>query len=837
MTYFCSQKNRRALVLDHPTLNGVDFLEVCTTEAGCDCGKLLYLTFLKDARTLNLTASKIQITGGSFPLTQVRIANVVPADSNNPKVVTIELQSAGDFSTYSLTLIAGGSFITPLEGLSQPDGTTPPDGIDPQLASVDFSFKANCRTVSDCLPSTCCAPKQRREPDINYLAKDYESFRQVIIDRMAVLSPSWSERHPSDPGVALVEIMAYLGDHLSYQQDAVATEAYIGTARSRISMRRHAKLVDYQIGEGCNARTWVQFSVKGFGIKLGAGTRVFPLVPGLPATVQPTSDSAPILTNNDALAFATLQNARLYDEQNTIPIYTWGDTNCCLELGATEATLFGTLQSLKPGSVLLFEEILGPLTGDPDDADVAKRWPVRLTSVQILDIHRNVLTDPLTSKPITKVWWAPEDALPFPVCISATTDLAHGSRPLSDVSVARGNMVPADHGTWWPLEVLGEVPVPPSAPITGASCTCGSGQIISPTLPRFFPQLAKSPLTFALPFDSSTPASTFLSPAPSSTLRPVPQLHVYDDQPTEWPVVKDLLSTPATGPACVVEIESDNAAFIRFGDGQYGSAAETGTTFSAQYRVGNGTVGNIGRDTLAHALTNVTGIQQVRSPLAAAGGIDPESIAHIRQRAPFAFRSQLRAVTEGDYAVMTQQDPAIPEARGTLRWTGSWYTAFVSIDTASTSSPTAALVAATKKRLNLLRMAGVDLEVEGAILVGLRITLNICVDASHFQSDVRDALMRLFITGDQCNGRPGLLNPRNFTFGETIYTSPFIAAAQAVEGVASGTLAAFQRMDDPSADGTAIGYLTMGRLEIARCDNDPNRLDHGLFSLNMDGGK
>jgi hypothetical protein len=69
--------------------------------------------------------------------------------------------------------------------------------------------------------------------------------------------------------------------------------------------------------------------------------------------------------------------------------------------------------------------------------------------------------------------------------------------------------------------------------------------------------------------------------------------------------------------------------------------------------------------------------------------------------------------------------------------------------------------------------------------------------------------------------------------------SPLIAAAQAVEGVLSATMMSFARMDAPdgSIDGVAQGYLTMGRLEIPRCDNDPNRLDHGIFLLHMDGGK
>ena len=69
--------------------------------------------------------------------------------------------------------------------------------------------------------------------------------------------PDWTERHVPDLGIALVELLAYTGDYLSYYQDAVATEAYLDTARQRISVRRHARLVDYYLHEGCNARAWV----------------------------------------------------------------------------------------------------------------------------------------------------------------------------------------------------------------------------------------------------------------------------------------------------------------------------------------------------------------------------------------------------------------------------------------------------------------------------------------------------------------------------------------------------------------------------------------------------
>ncbi len=94
-------------------------------------------------------------------------------------------------------------------------------------------------------------------PDIDYLAKDYASFRRLLLDRLAQLIPDWKEQHIPDIGILLVELMAYVGDHLSYYQDAVATEAYLGTARQRTSVRRHARLLDYPMHEGCNARAFV----------------------------------------------------------------------------------------------------------------------------------------------------------------------------------------------------------------------------------------------------------------------------------------------------------------------------------------------------------------------------------------------------------------------------------------------------------------------------------------------------------------------------------------------------------------------------------------------------
>src|ERR1019366_4320799 len=301
-----------------------------------------------------------------------------------------------------------------------------------------------------------------------------------------------------------------------------------------------------------------------------------------------------------------------------------------------------------------------------------------------------------------------------PVCISSQT--ASGGTQLPNVSVLRGNVIPADHGVWQDWEDLGTVPAPPPAPITSSGCTCGSSTAADPVHPRYYPSLSQSPLTFARSFDDTAAASAFLA----DTDPAYPALTVSDDRGRDWTILDDLLSSDETQTVAVAEIERDNTVFLRFGDGQYGASPDPGDTFQARYRTGNGAAGNIGADTLGHIVLDAD-IAQVRNPLPATGGTDPETMEHIRQQAPYAFRTQLRAVTEDDYGTAAALDPAIRAARGSLRWTGSWYTAFVSVDAATGTAPTASLVTATQNRLDLLRMAGVDLQVEGAVIAGLRI--------------------------------------------------------------------------------------------------------------------
>lgn len=243
----CETEKRRHQVRKNE-YNGLDYLEVSQDQM------TLTLYFL-DKAPEGLTEKHIRISGGRR-IRDIQITDYwecIKEDPEQDDCVNIAVNEPGDFSTYTLCLLE-------LDEDGRPTGNPFP-GFDPRYACLDFSFKVDCDSGLDCQTDPVCPTEKRTEPEINYLAKDYASFRQLILDRLALTMPDWQERHVPDLGIALVELLAYTGDRLSYYQDAVATEAYLHTARQRISIRRHARLVDYQMHEGCNARAWVHVDV------------------------------------------------------------------------------------------------------------------------------------------------------------------------------------------------------------------------------------------------------------------------------------------------------------------------------------------------------------------------------------------------------------------------------------------------------------------------------------------------------------------------------------------------------------------------------------------------
>lgn len=861
MSTICRNDPRRDAVRRAHGRNGLDYVEVS------DDQRTLYVYFLgklppelKENRPG--LEDYLRIEGGRR-VTDIRITDVDPQVNPDPEkddYLVVRLDRYGDFSTYTLRL-AGV------------------ENIDPHYDHVDFSFKVNCPSDLDCKLLCACEPPVLEEPEINYLAKDYASFRQLLLDRLALLMPDWRERHVPDLGITLVELLAYTADYLSYYQDAVATEAYLGTARQRISVRRHARLMDYRLHEGCNARAWVVIETSQ---DLELDTSEMGFITGLNAALplqQAVLSSEELrLVPGDAYEFFEpwvldgSGTVRLLTAHNEIQFHTWGGRECCLAKGATRATLLDAWRQeqappsedpkpaahddchhevdspapqaralqLQPGDILIFEEVIGPKTGVAADANPRHRHAVRLTRVTPAE-------DPLSpgpvadgnatpySTPVVEIEWGDEDALPFPLCLSAIGE-PPDCRYLPKVSVARGNVLLADHGRTLPPEELGAVP----KAATDAWCKCeGNPSDIVVVPGPFMPALAKTPLTFRHRIGAEVvSASRMLE---QDVRHAMPQVSLSDHRSTAWAPQPDLLSSTPDDRHFVVEIDNDHIAHLRFGDGLLGCRPSAGLLFTGRYRVGLGVRGNVGAEAISRLVlrqTKLSGVSiSVRNPLPAHGGTEPEPIEEAKLHAPSAFRKWIeRAIIAEDYARLAERDWKVQRASAELVWTGSWYEADVAIDPWRSKRAEESLLEEIAGYLHRYRRIGHDLHVERAVCVPVDLGLEVCALPGHHRGQVKAALLDLFSNRLLLGGRHGWFHPDHQTFGEDIHLSRIIAAAQAVPGVECVRVTRLQRLFEPPNREIENGLLPLASFEIAQLDNDPNHPEHGRLEIIIRGG-
>ncbi|SFF76485.1 putative baseplate assembly protein [Novosphingobium sp. CF614] len=801
--YLCREARRVAAVrdtFDNPQpdpINGFDYLEVVSSDQ-----TVLDVFFVHPLpgeaggipAAPALTAANFVITGGDR-ITGISIEEVVETDGNR---IRLRVDAAGDFSTYVLHLIRAS-------GESEP-----PQFFDPRLAGIEFLFKAGCPSDFDCAPVHRCPPAAPEEPRIDYLAKDYESFRRVMLDRLAVLMPGWQDRSAADPYLAMVETLAYHADRLSYAQDAAGTEAYLGTARSRISLRRHARLVDYAIDEGANARTLVHFTVApasaADGTVLPAGQLVAGLQPGAGAVLDAAARDAAL--RSEAAKFETMADVSLSSAHNEIALHTWSDTACCLPPGALGVTLKDNPKlSLAPGDLLLLAQSTDPETGARADADPRLRHAVRLTAVRYG-------TDPVDATPVCEVAWAEADALPFALPVDSMSVDGEVLR----CAVAMANLAPADAGYWAPDAAL--------LPDT----------VLEDDRP-YRPLLGHRGVVFAAGFDPEGPVAELLAPPAGAPTQAAIRVASQGD---DWDALPDLFAADRFARAFVPEVEHDGTVVLRFGDDTLGARPAPGTSFTAAYRVGGGAAGNVGLDVLRHVATPPRpGIVAVTNPLPARGGRDGESATHIRRFAPARVAQQDRAVTEADYAAAVEELPGVQRAQARIRWTGSWYTVFLIVDRIGGQSATGdpAFAATLLEHLERKRMAGFDLDIADPVHVALDLELHVCVQLDAIRANVRQRLEELFSARTGSDGTLGFFHPDRRSFGDPVYASAILAAAVGVEGVRSAALTRFGRAGAPPVDPVLDGVITPSNTELLRLDNDPDHPDMGRIRFDLEGGR
>ena len=86
------------------------------------------------------------------------------------------------------------------------------------------------------------------QPQINYLSRDFTDIRSDLITFIKAYFPDqWQDFSIASPGMALLELNAYVGDILSYAVDKKFNELFLDGVRERRSAYRLAKTLGYDI--------------------------------------------------------------------------------------------------------------------------------------------------------------------------------------------------------------------------------------------------------------------------------------------------------------------------------------------------------------------------------------------------------------------------------------------------------------------------------------------------------------------------------------------------------------------------------------------------------------
>jgi hypothetical protein len=834
----CGKDTSRDELATSPFLNGIDYVEI-VTEPPADNQRVLVVHFVPDESAagtklvtmlddiVNAMATPavspiVTVSGGAR--IDVRVVSVQRAG----RTLRVRVDRPGDHSDYILSINRPAA--TPASA----------PGLHPAYAEVTFNFKAGCESRFDCRADSSCEAPELPSIAVDYMARDYASFRQALLDLIPTIHPEWIEQNPADVGIALVELMAYVADHLSYYQDAVANEAFLETARQRISVRRHARLIDYAMHDGASARAFVH-------VRIGDPTDPNPASPAVPVVAH-VRDGTQILTrivrrvpstggneppgiesvDEEALAAAEMvfevfggaPDTRLDSRHNELPLYDWGRADCCLPKGATRADVIGDATKLVDGDLLLLEEVLDAETRVAADADREHRQVVRVRKTErIADPLQPALT-------LTRITWDAEDALAFPLCVSA------GEPPWPHFSVARGNILFCDQGRtideeWHPVQ-----PAPGSAAPSTIAPRAGRGY-------RF--ALQHAPLSFRVA-DENDRARSVAAIRPTRAHEAKPQLALEvktGDELQAWTWQPTLLESSVTDSDYIVETDDDGRAIIRFGNGTSGMALPDGAYVRAKYRVGSGSRGNVAAGALRHLVRRgdddfgAANILEVRNPLAAWGGVAPEDVTEVKLTAPALLHARTeRAVTPEDYAKAAREHDEVSGAMAAFRWTGTWHTVLLTVDPKGRNGLSPELQDRVREHVQRYTQIGYDLEIDPPDYVPVDLELEICVAPGHFRGDVERAVQHVLRSSSG-----GFFHADRFSFGRPLYLSEVYAAVTNVAGVSSAVVTKFQRLGDAAAGELEAGVIGVRGTEILQLDNDRNFPDRGRLRLHMRSGK
>lgn len=631
------------------------------------------------------------------------------------------------------------------------------------------------RNVASFRLDSAASPDQlaRVDMEIDYLTKDYQGFRAAMLRRMTLTCRDWTDRSPADVGITVIEALAYAADYASQYQDAVAAEAYLATARLRTSVKRHARLLDYAIEDGCSSRLWLHVRVNR-SCSLAAGTQFLAAGP-LHGVMARDELGVRHALDRGAPVFEVMTQRALEPALNELSLYGFGQRGQALPRGACHAVLLVRASARRflmtagqrawhaPGAILAF-------ASERDGATDSVHM-VRVVGAEDLTqrLEPSLVERGLA---ILNVTWATADALPQ--ALQVPPGAARSDGPDATGVRCLGNFVLADFGA------TRQEDLPPPEP----------GVPYRPTLtwPGVVPVVP-------LPDRSDEPVSAAALQFPDA-IQAVPALQLREDLGDgsiglSWHTSNDLLECLPDERAVAVDSGQGGMSQLRFGDGRYGRKPAADRHYRAQYRVGSLEAADQRRDAITALVLNDgedlafmrEAIVQFSNLTQATGTCLPEPVDRARARAPQAAQTPLSCATLREFTEAAERWPDIGQAVAWLDVHTDVVRIIVAVRSATQLWTSAHLIAAVQQDLASRRLIGRAVTVLGPSLVPLEIILAVRLLPGAQERAVRPALQRRFAAdGD------GFFAPSSISFGQVVFASAIAAQALTVPGVASVVL-------------------------------------------------
>ena len=294
--------------------------------------------------------------------------------------------------------------------------------------------------------------------------------------------------------------------------------------------------------------------------------------------------------------------------------------------------------------------------------------------------------------------------------------------------------------------------------------------------------------------------------------------------PEPWALQESLAFSRADQRDFIIDINEDDQATIRFGDGAFGAIPEAGSIVRVTYRVGGGPHGNV----VANSIQTIVDAPQlsllgaqITNKNAATGGAQRESIKHAVDHAPAVFRSLKRAVTAEDYQALARNFGGV----GKVRAVGTnWNTVTLYVAPEGGGHVSDVLEANLLAYFEDKRPLSTMIEIEDVDYVRIYVTALIGVEPYYSEQALLEQAKQQVANK--------LLGFENVDFGKTIYLSKFFEVLEDIPGIAFVRITEFRREREmrPDQSGITIGKLLFEKHELPSIPNQRDDVvNHDAF--------